>query len=40
MVILIIDQRKAEWDIVGEMFAKGRQLLQLSRKSLPSSLHL
>ena len=40
MVILIIDQRKTVWDIVGETAAKSRELLQLSRKSPPSSLHL
>lgn len=35
MVILIMDRRRAVWNMVGEMAAKGRELLQLSRKLPP-----
>lgn len=36
MVILIIDRIRAVWNLVGERAAKGRELLQFSRKLPPS----
>lgn len=35
MVILIIDRRREVWNMVGEIAAKGRELLQFFRKLPP-----